>query len=209
MRTTFKTPSGQYDTQIVSHVLVTRVRGPWSRVQMERWIEHSCIDLAQLADLGRFGIVMVMSDSMMCDPGAAQLLRKRLHELVTTSRLVCSAVVADPGLRGRQFAAEALAQVHRDLCPFRVFDTEAEALTWNGLLIGGHSAHEQGELPDEADLMIHSSRHREVAQLYSELARAHQRMAELSSRTVVRLPAEVQAQLAAMRHRANTLSARS
>jgi len=179
---TFELPGGRYDTRVQGQILISEVTGPWSVEQMDRWVDHTSIDNANLGERLPFANLIVMLESAMCPAAAMKVLRTHVDYLSKNTRLAAFALVNAAGVQGRGFVDSAYKEAFAGLCPFAIFSRQEEAIDWlNGLLA------KKGVVPAAKQEAVVGELDRDAIRWHTEAAQEHEAAAKLHLLAVERL----------------------
>jgi CO dehydrogenase/acetyl-CoA synthase beta subunit len=93
-----------------------------------------------MQDVGTWGGIAIISDSMLATPEAMDALKKAVSYAVTRLGCISQVVVAAPEVAGRGIVEASFERVYQGLCLYNFFDDYASAKAWTLAQIAQYDA---------------------------------------------------------------------
>lgn len=120
---------GRATFEIHGDIVRLQVEGPWNEQLVVE--SHAALNdrIAALAK-GRWGMMVVVSGSMVFGPEAMEAIRRAAHDEATKKGRTATAWVIPPGVGGGSLFRNLVGVIYEPSHPVEVFDAEEPARAW-------------------------------------------------------------------------------
>lgn len=123
-------PHGQFGLHRDGQVIVIEATGPWNLELIQQYAHDVLPIIREISQDGPWGAIVMVRNSVMFTPDAANALREAGFRNAKTSGRVAVAYVIPSDVEGAPFAPNILAKIYDGLNPWAIFTDVHKAIGW-------------------------------------------------------------------------------